>query len=179
LRHNGNIKGRLAPAGHFLRTAGAGIEYEVKFPREVLEIERNLAMPHARALLPDRRATRSSSPIAVALGAALLAGTAMPAAARQNFDMRDLDLDVRPGDFAAPKRPPFVTPAPAPAPDSAGSGTPVLPEVFDEVDRVERRDIPNGPRGTPLGSQAGDGFLEELIEGKTIPLFRVTVQPPF
>jgi hypothetical protein len=120
---------------------------------------------------------RAAAPVAAVLAAVLLAGTATPAVARQNFDMRDLDLDVRPGDVAAPKRPPFV--APAPARDTAGSGTPVLPEVFEEVDRVERQDIPNGRRGTPLGSQAGDGFLEELIDGKTIPLFRVTVQPPF
>jgi hypothetical protein len=90
--------------------------------------------------------------------------------------MRELDLEVRPGDVAVPKRPPFVSPAPVQ--DAGGSGTPVLPEIAGEVDRVERREIPNGPRGTPLGSEAADGFLEELIEGKTIPLFRVTVKPP-
>jgi hypothetical protein len=131
-------------------------------------------MPHAAALLPDRGAPRSLAPV---LAAVLLATPAMPAAARQSFDMRELDLEVRPGDVAAPKRPPFANPLPAQ--DPAGSSTPVLPEITGEVDRVERHEIPNGPRGTPLGSEAADGFLEELIEGKTIPLFRVTVKPPF
>ena len=54
--------------------------------------------------------------------------------------------------------------------------------MVGEVDRVTEPETPNRPAaGTgPLGELVGeDGLLKELLENKTIPLFRIRVEPPF
>ena len=90
--------------------------------------------------------------------------------------MADLDLRLRPGDVVLPPEAPAIEPA-VPAPSAQS-----VPEVVGEVDRVTEPETPNRQAaGTgPLGELVGeDGLLKELLENKTIPLFRVRVEPPF
>jgi hypothetical protein len=60
--------------------------------------------------------------------------------------------------------------APAPASTSATRSG-----VVEEVDRVGRGEIPSR---LSAGSSGDGGVLEDLLEDKTIPLFRVRVKPP-
>jgi hypothetical protein len=48
-----------------------------------------------------------------------------------------------------------------------------------EIDQVRRTEIPDRRRAQS-GLEFGDSnLIQELLENKTIPLFRVTVEPPF
>lgn len=107
---------------------------------------------------------------ALALGVALLPPQA--AAARQKADAASLDLRLRPGDLRLP---------PLPSPRRPSGEEPPLdqPRSAAETDRVERALIPQRHRGGELFLVGDGGFLEELLEDSTIPLFRVTVEPPF
>ena len=103
--------------------------------------------------------------------------TAWPAAARSAFDLSQLDLRLNPADVA-PETPPLVPRGPV-RPNMHGQS---VPEIVGDVDQVRQTETPNRRvAGTgPLGNlTADDGVLKELLENKTIPLFRVRVTPPF
>jgi hypothetical protein len=126
-------------------------------------------MPYAQAGLPDQGNSRWRVARAVCLTALLWAALAAPATARPQPPLADLDLKVRPGDVKMPQSPALAEPLPATA-------RPAAPDLVEEVDRVERGDLPYR-----LSGRAGDegGILEDLLEDKTIPLFRVRMKPPF
>jgi hypothetical protein len=110
--------------------------------------------------------------------AALWAIAAEPAFAR-SAPIDQLDLTVRPTDLAAPQHP---VPALPPLTDALANVTePVNP--VDEVDKVRPTVTPNRRPSAlgPLGGLAGEqgGVLQELLEDKTIPLFRVRMESPF
>jgi hypothetical protein len=99
------------------------------------------------------------------------------AEARQTTERAAIDLKVRPGDLrrsAAPRPLPSIGAAPVSEASQVDPRNPV-----EETDRVQRVGTPNqrhGGNGIQLG---GGGILQELLEDRTIPLFRVTVEPPF
>jgi hypothetical protein len=102
---------------------------------------------------------------------------ALPAGATSASQPAKLDLRLTPTDIApaAPPRLPQATVAPR----MHDQG---VPEIVGEVDRVKQTETPNRRlAGTgPLGDLAiGEGMLQELLENKTIPLFRIRVAPPF
>jgi hypothetical protein len=102
---------------------------------------------------------------------------ALPASARSAPDLSGLDLRLTPSDVA-PATPPRI-PEGRVAPRMHDQS---VPEIVGEVDRVKQTETPNRRvAGTgPLGDLSIDeGVLEELLENKTIPLFRVRVAPPF
>ena len=105
----------------------------------------------------------------------LLAGSG-PGSAATTRGMAGLDLRLRPGDVVLPPpEAPAIEPAlPAPSAQSVS-------EVVGEVDRVTEPETPNRHAADtgPLGELVGDGLLKELLENKTIPLFRIRVEPPF
>jgi len=105
-----------------------------------------------------------------------LLGGSGPGLAATTRGMARLDLRLRPGDVVLPPEAPLIEPA-VPAPSAQS-----VPEVVGEVDRLTEPETPNrqvAGRG-PLGELVGeDGLLKELLENKTIPLFRVRVEPPF
>lgn len=106
----------------------------------------------------------------------LLSASPMQAQARSSRDVPGLDLRVRPGDV--PPDPSDLL-AEEPMPDENAGGPFATPEAMAAADRVQRSEIPDRRRGLNA-LQAGQGsFLSEFLENKTIPLFRVTVEPPF
>jgi hypothetical protein len=118
-------------------------------------------------------------PIKTIIVAGLLAVAAVApgAAAKPTRDLSTLDLRLAPGDVT-PTAPPTVPEPGSPRAPYAQN----TPEVVREVDQVRRTGTPNrrDSGSGPLGGLAGDdGVLQELLEDKTIPLFRVRVEPPF
>ncbi len=104
--------------------------------------------------------------------ALLASGT--QASARTPPAIDQLDLRVHPSDVTPP--PPSLDAQLPPAPEAApGTGDP--PDPVEEVDKVTPSPIPNRQLGqaTRLGEFAGQegGMLQDLLEKKTIPLFRV------
>lgn len=109
--------------------------------------------------------------------AGLVLAVAPVAEARSAASQPSLDLRLQPSD---------VRPSPVPqlpeisaAPDVRAQN---VPEVVGEIDRVKPSVTPNrrDPGSGPLGNLGGDGsMLQELLENKTIPLFRVRMAPPF
>lgn len=111
------------------------------------------------------------------LAACAAALAAVPALARPAADLSELDLRLKPADVAPPPAP-LQPREPTDPPTRAQS----LPEVVSEVDQVRQSPTPNrrAPGTGPLDDLGGnDGLLQELLENKTIPLFRVRVAPPF
>lgn len=99
------------------------------------------------------------------------------AAASPTVDLSQLDLRLDPADIA-PAPPPLLPQGPLP-PRMHGQS---VPEIVGDVDQVRQAATPNRrAAGTgPLGSLTADeGVLKELLENKTIPLFRVRMAPPF
>lgn len=100
-----------------------------------------------------------------------------PAGATQAQRLSGLDLRLDPKDVA----PPEAGPLPG-APEDADPQKQNLPEIVGEIDQVQRSAVPQKrmPGAGPLDNLSGSqGMLKELLENKTIPLFRVTVPPPF
>jgi hypothetical protein len=131
--------------------------------------------------MPQR--TAASPFLRSLLGTALVLGAAMSLTlpsvpqARQQRNLAGLDLKVRPGDVAAgPAAAASVLGEPAARVAASPFDT---PEAVAEADRVPRAEIPNRRRGSDGNSFADSGVLQDLLENKTIPLFRVTVEPPF
>ena len=111
------------------------------------------------------------------LAACVIAFAAVPALARSAADLSGLDLRLNPSDVA-PTPPPLLSRGPV-APRTHGQS---VPEIVGEVDQVKQAETPNRrAAGTgPLGDLTADeGLLKELLEDKTIPLFRVRMAPPF
>lgn len=119
-----------------------------------------------------RRAT------ACGLVLAVLALSLPPAEARPQRDLGRIDLRIRPGDLKfAPSHRPLVPYAAATADEEAAYA---LAEQVEATDRARRSEIPDRRRDQNLLDIGSDGsFLEELLENQTIPLFWVTVEPPF
>jgi hypothetical protein len=109
----------------------------------------------------------------LALG--LLAGPAV-AIAKPASGLSGLDLRLTPNDVAPP--PPAALPN---SPEPSVLHRQNVPEIVGEIDQVQRSDTPQKRTVTgPLESLSGSqGVLKELLENKTIPLFRVSVPPPF
>lgn len=135
-------------------------------------------MPRNRIPLADLGQPGTGLVLAPRVLAMIVAIWAGQAVARSAPDLEQLDLTVRPSDVAAPPRavlaeplPPFAA-APADAPENP----------VDEIDKVGRNPTPNrGPTALgPLGGIGGEegGVLQELLEKKTIPLFRVRMRSP-
>ena len=108
--------------------------------------------------------------------AALLAIATLcpPLAAAATARPPRLDLKVAPSDVA-PAEP---RPALPDEPDAKGT----QPDAITEIDRGrhgETRGRVTAKTGTLDGFALGDGLLQDLLEDKTIPLFRVKVAPPF
>jgi hypothetical protein len=126
-----------------------------------------------------RIAPRSERRLLAALLASCLGLAAMgtPAGATPASGVPSLDLRVQPGDVALPP-PPLLPDAQVPP----ALGRQNVPEIVSEVDRPQRTETPQRQKAGagPLGSLSSDeGVLKELLENKTIPLFRVRVAPPF
>ena len=112
--------------------------------------------------------------LAVGMTVGVLAG---PAGATQAQRLSSLDLRLGPSDVA----PPEAAPLPS-APEDADLQHQNLPEIVGETDQVQRSSVPQKrmPGAGPFESLSGSqGMLKELLENKTIPLFRVSVPPPF
>ena len=112
--------------------------------------------------------------ILIAGGAVLAPAGAM---AKPAANLAGLDLRLEPSDVA-PTPGPLVPEGPVTPQMHAQSTW----EIVGEVDRVQKTETPNrrDAGSGPLGSlTAEEGLLEELLENKTIPLFRIRVAPPF
>lgn len=137
---------------------------------KLVEVERNL--PVVQEWHPASLGWR----VSVAALALLVATLALSAQAKTAPKLSALDLQLKPADIAPP---PASTPKVVA--DDAGSAQTVTSVVRD-VDQARERATPNRQAaGTgPLGKlTADDGFFKELLENKTIPLFRVRMAPPF
>lgn len=113
--------------------------------------------------------------LAIGMTVGVLAG---PAGATQAQRLSGLDLRLGPKDVAPPAE---ATPLPS-APEDADPQDQNLPEIVGEIDQVQRSSAPQKrmPGAGPLENLSGSqGMLKELLENKTIPLFRVSVPPPF
>ena len=112
--------------------------------------------------------------LAIGMTVGVLAG---PAGATQAQRLSGLDLRLGPKDVA----PSQAAPLPS-APEDADPQDQNLPEIVGEIDQVQRSSAPQKrmPGAGPLENLSGSqGMLKELLENKTIPLFRVSVPPPF
>jgi hypothetical protein len=112
----------------------------------------------------------------VAALALLVAALSLSAQAKTAPNLSALDLQLKPADVAPP--PPST---PEVIADDAGSAQTVTSVVRD-VDQARERPTPNQQAAStgPLGKlTADDNLLKELLENKTIPLFRVRMAPPF
>jgi hypothetical protein len=112
-------------------------------------------------------------------GAALLIIPAMiePVDARPQPKPARMDLSVRPGDL----RPmPSASLPVLDEPKRSVEASMLAPnDPVAEIDQVRRTEIPDRRRAQS-GLEFGDSnLIQELLENKTIPLFRVTVEPPF
>jgi len=118
-----------------------------------------------------QHAARSLGRFGLAL--ALLAG---PAVAKPASGLSGLDLRLSPNDVAPPQPP--VLPG---SPEPSALHRQNIPEIVGEIDQVQRSDAPQKRTVTgPLESLSGNqSVLKELLENRTIPLFRVSVPPPF
>ena len=110
----------------------------------------------------------------LALSTGLLA---VPALATSAPGLTGLNLQLKPSDVAAP-----APPAPPTLSEPEGDQPPAVPEVVGQIDQMPRTNVPQkrNPGTGPLDTLSGsEGMLKELLENKTIPLFRITVPPPF
>ena len=124
--------------------------------------------------LPARpRGIRAAVWLVIGLGLALPGASTVEARGRAPLDLTVRMADVRaPAPAAGPELPPLNDQPPEHASAlerwAAREGLDELPVDPDETG-VPRRD-----------SYAGEGgFIEELLEGTTIPIFRIRVRPPF
>jgi hypothetical protein len=120
-----------------------------------------------------QHAARSLVRFSLALG--LLTGPAV-AVAKPASGLSGLDLRLSPNDVAPPQPP--VLPG---SPEPSALHRQNIPEIVGEIDQVQRSDAPQKRTVTgPLESLSGNqSVLKELLENRTIPLFRVSVPPPF
>ncbi len=130
-------------------------------------------------LSPLRRRCRRAAGHGLALAALALVLVPTPSFARPQRDLARVDLRIRPGDLkpAPEARRPLV-----PFAASAPAGQPVyaLSDRVEANDRVRDSEIPDRRREQNLlGIGSKGSLLEALLENQTIPLFRVTVEPPF
>ncbi len=102
-------------------------------------------------------------------------GTATPSQARIPLELDQLDLAVRPADVA-PAKPALdagISTGPAIAPSAETPPSPV-----DEVDKLAPNRLPNrkldpSTRFGELTGENGGELLQEFLQRKTIPLFRL------
>ncbi len=121
------------------------------------------------------RARRRGVVALLVLGGGVL--LTLPASARSAPDLAGLDLRLQPSDVVS-ALPPGLSDTPVPPRMHDQS----VPEIVSDVDRVAETPTPNRRvAGTDaLGDLSfGEGVLQDLLENKTIPLFRVRVAPPF
>lgn len=124
-----------------------------------------------------RTARARSRPVWLVVGACLTLclGMATPTQARLPLELDQLDLAVRPTDVAPAK--PALDVGIQPAPGSTSeAGLP--PNPVDEVDKLAPRRVPNrklepSSRLGELTGQEGQMLLQEFLQNKTIPLFRL------
>ena len=105
---------------------------------------------------------------ALAAVAGCLALTAAdPSRAAQ--DLSGLDLRLKPADVAPSPPPPFRSVTDAPSSDELETND------VATLDQAPQTETPNR-RKTIAGDE---DLLRQLLENKTIPLFRIRVEPPF
>jgi hypothetical protein len=135
-------------------------------------------MPHNRIASAGVERPAGSPVWAASALSIVVAIWAVPASARSVPDLERLDLTVRPTDVAAPPR----SALDEPPPPFADNPTEPPANPVEEIDKVERNLTPNRLPTTlgPLGGLGGEegGVLQELLENKTIPLFRVRMKSP-
>ena len=131
----------------------------------------------------DSRWAAGWSHLAVAALALVLtagASTARDMPQRKALDLRLRASDVKP----TPPRPvPEMAsqeePLPAWIAFVFGTDRPELDDSVEMQDRVARGPIPNQARESSGEDEIGtSNFLKDLLDNQTIPLFRVTVDPP-
>lgn len=123
---------------------------------------------------PPRRRNAGGSPALVALALVLLPTGALEA--RPQRELATVDLRVRPSDLKPAPRP--LVPYAAPELDEEPALA--LADQVEATDRVRRSEIPDRRREQNLLGIGSEGSLiQELLENQTIPIFWVTVEPPF
>ena len=103
--------------------------------------------------------------------AALAAPSPASATARQRPATKPLDLEIRLSDVKGPTVLPDAEVPVAPSLSTAAGE--VWRERAEQLDRVERPEIPNRRRA----SDGDSGDADNLLDRITIPLFRVKMQP--
>ncbi|MEK0084067.1 hypothetical protein [Benzoatithermus flavus] len=102
---------------------------------------------------------------------------ASPALARSKPHLKELDLDIRPGDVALQPRAPTAEPLTDAA--DIGQDLPIDPNAVAQTDQIERTELPR-QRRSEGGDGSGEGsVLEQILQDHTIPLFRVRMNSPF
>jgi hypothetical protein len=87
-----------------------------------------------------------------------------------------MDLRLKPGDVAPAPPPPYRSVTGAPPVEELAMDVTGTRDQGPQVETPNRRKAGAGS----LDSLAGDDeFLKQLLEDKTIPLFRIRVEPPF
>lgn len=113
------------------------------------------------------------------VGVVLVQALPAEAAKRPEAALEGMDLRIRPGDLRVPAVPLLLRPLATQASELLPFEL-ELPSVVEATDQVERTSIPNRRRGDDGAPVSGEGgILEDLLENNTIPLFRLTVEPPF
>lgn len=112
---------------------------------------------------------------ALAAIAVCLAATASePSAAAQ--ELPGLDLRLKPGDVAPPPPPPYRSVTGAPSTEELATDGVATLDQGPQTQTPNRRKAGTGSLETLAGN---DELLKELLEDKTIPLFRFRVESPF
>jgi hypothetical protein len=127
-------------------------------------------------LLPGAGRTRSWR-VRFVVGAcvAICLGVATPSQARIPLELDQLDLAVHPADVAPAK--PALDAGSPPIPAIAPSAE-IPPSPVDEVDKLAPSRLPNrkldpSTRFGELTGENGGELLQEFLQRKTIPLFRL------
>ena len=112
---------------------------------------------------------------ALAAVAGCLALTAAdPSRAAQ--DLSGLDLRLEPADVAPSPPPPFRSVTDAPSSDELETNDVATLDQAPQTETPNRRKTSAGSLETIAGDE---DLLRQLLENKTIPLFRIRVEPPF
>lgn len=104
----------------------------------------------------------------------LTLAAAEPGSAAQ--ELSGLDLRLKPTDVAPPPPPPYRSVTGAPSADELAADESSSLDRGPQIQTPNRRRDGTGSLETLTGN---DELLAQLLEDKTIPLFRIRVEPPF
>jgi hypothetical protein len=91
-------------------------------------------------------------------------------------DLYGLDLRLKPADVAPPPSPPYRSTTGAPSAEELAAVEASALDHGPQIQTPNRRKAGTGSLDTFAGD---DELLKELLEDKTIPLFRIRVASPF